>query len=146
MLRQIAFGGAISLLNIAIHAFVMTSIVVVSRFAFTRAKSQFHASMLFVSIMVPTVSILMITHVLEVAVWALAYFIVDAAPVGADRLDFAFVNYTTLGYGNIVPVAAWQLLGPITAMNGMLLIGWSTAVIFEVLRRSAEGIGLDHAF
>jgi Ion channel len=39
-----------------------------------------------------------------------------------------------LGYGDIVPVQGWQLLGPITAMNGVLMFGWSTAVIFEVLR------------
>jgi hypothetical protein len=32
-------------------------------------------------------------------------------------------------------VKAWLLLGPITAMNGFLLLGWSTAVIFEVLRK-----------
>jgi Ion channel len=48
------------------------------------------------------------------------------------------VNYTTLGYGDIVPVERWRLLGPITALNGVLLIGWSTAVIFEILRRSLE--------
>jgi hypothetical protein len=51
-------------------------------------------------------------------------------------LDFAFVNYTTLGYGNVVPVERWRLLGPMTAMNGVLMFGWSTAVIFEVLRRA----------
>ena len=28
----------------------------------------------------------------------------------------------------------WNLLGPMTAMNGVLLFGWSTEVIFEVLR------------
>jgi len=33
-------------------------------------------------------------------------------------------------------VERWRLLGPITAMNGVLLFGWSTAVIFEVLRRT----------
>jgi hypothetical protein len=49
---------------------------------------------------------------------------------------FAFVNYTTLGYGDIIPVQAWQILGPAAAMNGVLLFGWSTAVIFEVLRRT----------
>jgi hypothetical protein len=46
------------------------------------------------------------------------------------------VNYTTLGYGDVTPVARWRLLGPMTAMNGVLLFGWSTAVIFEVLRRT----------
>jgi hypothetical protein len=54
---------------------------------------------------------------------------------GADPVYFAFVNYTTLGYGDVTPVERWRLLGPITAMNGVLLFGWSTAVIFEVLRR-----------
>jgi Ion channel len=62
--------------------------------------------------------------------------------VDADRLYFAFVNYTTLGYGDVVPVAHWRLLGPLTAMNGMLLFGWSTAVIFEVLRKATKRIGL----
>jgi hypothetical protein len=33
-------------------------------------------------------------------------------------------------------VERWRLLGPMTAMNGVLMFGWSTAVIFEVLRRT----------
>ena len=56
------------------------------------------------------------------------------APESAGRDYFAFVNYTTLGYGDVTPVKRWNLLGPMTAMNGVLLSGWSTAVIFEVLR------------
>ena len=73
-------------------------------------------------------------NVSEVLVWSLAHLIVDAAPAGTNLVYFAFVNYTTLGYGDVTPVPDWQLLGPITAMNGVLLFGWSTAVIFEVLR------------
>jgi hypothetical protein len=61
---------------------------------------------------------------------------VHAASAGADLVYFAFVNYTTLGYGDVIPVENWRLLGPVTAMNGVLLFGWSTAVIFEVLRRT----------
>jgi hypothetical protein len=87
-------------------------------------------------VMVATVSVLMAAHVSEVIVWSLAYVILDAAPAGADVVYFAFVNYTTLGYGDVVPVERWRLIGPITAMNGMLVFGWSTAVIFEVLRRT----------
>jgi hypothetical protein len=69
----------------------------------------------------------------------LAYAIVDVAPAGTDLAYFAFVNYTTLGYGDVTPVESWRLLGPMTAMNGVLLFGWSTAVIFEVLRRTMIG-------
>ena len=89
------------------------------------------------TVSVATVPVLMAAHFSEVMVWSLAYAIVDAAPPGADPVYFAFVNYTTLGYGDVTPVERWRLLGPITAMNGVLLFGWSTAVIFEVLRRTA---------
>jgi hypothetical protein len=76
----------------------------------------------------------MMAHLAEVVVWSLIYAIVSAAPADTDLLYFAFVNYTTLGYGDVTPVERWHLLGPMTAMNGVLLFGWSTAVIFEVLR------------
>jgi polyferredoxin len=88
------------------------------------------------AVMVATVGVLLVAHVAEVTAWSLAYAIVDAAPAGADVLYFAFVNYTTLGYGDVVPVERWRLLGPMAAMNGVLLFGWSTAVIFEVLRQA----------
>jgi hypothetical protein len=77
---------------------------------------------------------------IEVAIWALAYGIVQAAPEGSDLLYFAFVNYTTLGYGDVTPVKAWQLLGPMAAMTGILMFGWSTAVLFEVLLKTIEGL------
>jgi len=83
--------------------------------------------------MIATVSVLMAFHIGEIGVWSLGYALLDVAPPGADRFYFAFVNYATLGYGDVVPVAEWRLLGPMAAMNGVLLFGWSTAVIFEVL-------------
>jgi hypothetical protein len=62
----------------------------------------------------------------------------DAAPAGSDLLGFAFVNYTTLGYRDVTPLKEWRLIGPMTAMNGILMFGWSTAILFEVLRKTIE--------
>lgn len=86
----------------------------------------------------------MTTHTAEVFVWAFAYSLVDAAPAEPfpDLVYFAFVNYTTLGYGDIVPAVRWRLVGPMTAMNGVLLFAWSTAVIFEILRKTLERLDL----
>ena len=134
MLRQILMGGAISAWNIVIHALVMTAVVRTSQA--TAVKSAARPNLVLIAVMVATVLVLMVAHVCEVIVWSLAYGLVDAAPAGADLLYFAFVNYTTLGYGDVVPVEHWRLMGPMTAMNGVLLFGWSTAVIFEVLRRA----------
>jgi hypothetical protein len=133
MLRQFIFGGGVSVCNIAIHAFMMTLVVQVARI--TAKSVTTHSSLLLIGVMIAAVSVLMIAHAFEVIVWSLAYWIVDAAP-GSKLVYFAFVNYTTLGYGDVIPVPRWQLLGPITAMNGVLLFGWSTAVIFEILRRT----------
>jgi hypothetical protein len=138
MLRQLLVGGAASLANIAIHALVMTIVVRVARAGVVQVKT--HSSLLLIAVMIPTVSVLMLTHTSEVLVWSLVYWIFGAAPAGSDLAYFAFVNYTTLGYGDIVPAERWRLLGPITAMNGILLFGWSTAVIFEILRRTLEKI------
>ncbi|MGB3021189.1 MAG: potassium channel family protein, partial [Methyloceanibacter sp.] len=55
---------------------------------------------------------------------------------GTELVYFAFSNYTTLGYGEVLPVAGWRLLAPMTALNGILLIGWSTALIYAILRRA----------
>jgi hypothetical protein len=134
MLRQLLVGGGVSLVNIAIHALVMTIVVRVAQA--TSAKKVSRPSLFLIAVMIPIVSVFMITHTIEVFVWALAYWIVGAAPPGANLIYFAFVNFATLGYGDIVPVQRWLLLGPIAAMNGWLLFGWSTAVIFEVLQRA----------
>jgi hypothetical protein len=134
MLRQFLVGGGASLVNIIIHALVMTTVVHVARAV--RLKKVTRPSLFLIATMIPTVSVLMMAHVFEVIVWAVTYLFVDAASSGTNLVYFAFVNYTTLGYGDVVPVEGWQLLGPMTAMNGVLLFGWSTAVIFEVLRKA----------
>jgi hypothetical protein len=142
MFRQLLTGGAVSVLNISVHALVMTAVV---RAAQASARSAtLHPALRLIAVMIATVSVLMAAHVVEVFLWSTTYAIVDAAPAGADRLYFAFVNYTTLGYGDITPTARWRLLGPMTAMNGVLLFGWSTAVIFEVLRRTMVHVRASH--
>ena len=142
MLHQLVVGTAVSVCNIAIHALVMATVVQIT-LRIAGAKHAVRQSLRLTTVMIATVSIatvptLMAAHFFEVMVWSLAYAIVGAAPAGADPVYFTFVNYTTLGYGDVIPVERWRLLGPMTAMNGVLMFGWSTAVIFEVLRRTAR--------
>lgn len=134
MLRDILVGSSVCVFNIVIHALLTVATIRVARvFAERRAL---HPWLHLAAIMTATVFTLMVAHMLEVFVWAGVYALVHAAPDGADLVYFAFVNYATLGYGDIVPVAEWRLLGPMAAMNGILLFGWSTAVIFEVMRKT----------
>ncbi len=141
MLRQYLVGAAASVCNIAIHAFVMAVVIRVTRIADELATS--HQTLRLMAVMIAAVTVLMIAHFAEVLVWSLTYVMTSAAPAGTDLIYFAFVNYTTLGYGDVIPVERWHLLGPMTAMSGVLLFGWSTAVIFEVLRMTLVAGGAE---
>ncbi|PJG55170.1 two pore domain potassium channel family protein [Bradyrhizobium forestalis] len=136
MALQFLLVALVSAINIMIHALVTVGAISIARAAGYRhtVRPRLHL----MAVMVATATALMLAHTLEVLVWALAYRIVGAAPPGSELLYFTFVNYTTLGYGDITPVQDWRLLGPMTAMNGILLFGWSTAVLFEVLRKTLE--------
>jgi hypothetical protein len=131
---QILVGLATSLCNIAVHAIVMAPMSSSAYRTLRRAHSA-HPRLRLALVMMATVTVLMVAHLIEVGIWALVYRALEATPKKIDAFYFAFVNYTTLGYGDILPVEDWRVLGPITAMNGVLLFGWSTAVIFHVLFR-----------
>ncbi|SEH92855.1 Ion channel [Methylobacterium sp. 275MFSha3.1] len=133
MLTQLAIGALGSVCSITIHAFMMTIILKVVR---VHGAIRGYSSVTLWRIMSSAVCVIMAAHTVEVAIWAAIYKVIRIAPAGSDFLYFAFVNYTTLGYGDIVPAERWRLLGPVAAMNGILLFGWSTAVIFEILRRT----------
>jgi hypothetical protein len=136
MLLQILVGTLISVINIGIHALATVGAVAIARRSGLRKTDK--ARLHLMGVMVATAAALSVAHTMEVLVWVCTYWLVEAAPPGSDLLYFAFVNYTTLGYGDITPVPAWRLIGPLTAMNGILLFGWSAAILFEVLRKTLE--------
>ncbi|MBR0990021.1 two pore domain potassium channel family protein [Bradyrhizobium japonicum] len=140
MMLQFAVGVLVSAINIAIHALVTVIAVSIARRAGLRESGRQNWHLM--GVMTVTAAVLELAHVLEILVWALSYHVVQAAPPGSDVLYFAFVNYTTLGYGDITPTAAWRLIGPFTAMNGVLLFGWSAAILFEVLLKMLGHLGL----
>jgi hypothetical protein len=90
MLWPSIVGGAVCVLNIAIHSLVMTTIVYVAHREGAELRARRH--LFLIAVMIPTVSILMITHALEVVVWSFAYMFVGAAPANTDLVYFAFVN------------------------------------------------------
>jgi hypothetical protein len=135
MVDQILAGGATSLVNLVIHALIM-GVLLKLMLGMLERGSAAPEFLRYTVIVVATGSVLGAGHFLEVLLWAYTYAAVGAAPPGTDLVYFAFSNYTTLGYGDVLPAEQWQLLAPMTALNGIMLIGWSTALIFAILRRS----------
>jgi hypothetical protein len=140
MMLQFLVGALVSVINIGLHALVTVVAVGIARSAGLRPTGRPRLHLM--GVMIATAVVLKVAHTVEILVWAASYGIVQAAAAGSDLLYFAFVNYTTLGYGDITPVREWRLIGPLTAMNGVLLFGWSAAILFEVLRKTLEHLGL----
>jgi hypothetical protein len=142
MWSQLFAGGIISFTNFGIHA-LMTGLVVEATRRAAARTDHLHAFMRMIALLTVTMIGLMCAHVCEIGVWTLYYSYEAVAPAGTTPFEFAFENYTALGYGDAVAGADFRLMGPITALNGLLLIGWSVAIIFEVVKMADVQIGRD---
>ena len=85
------------------------------------------------------VHLILLTALLaQVAVWAGGFLLCGALPDFATAFYHSAVNFTTLGYGDIVMPSGWRLLGPLEAANGVLQFGLSAAAMFAVTNRLLE--------
>ncbi len=134
MWTLLASGALVSLITFAIHA-VMTALIVLATRHTSRVTGEMNLLIRLTALLLVTLSVLMCAHVIEIAVWAAYYALMGLKVVNGTNFEFAFENYTALGYGDALPTDINnRLVGPITSLNGVLLIGWSVAVIFEVIR------------
>jgi hypothetical protein len=76
-----------------------------------------------------------ISHLLQIALWAFAILMCGATPTFETAFYGSAQNYTALGYGDLIFSGQWRLLGPLEAINGLLLFGLSTAVMFAIMSR-----------
>jgi hypothetical protein len=80
------------------------------------------------------VILMFLASLLEVLVWAIAYLALNAIHGLEKALYFSTVTFTTLGYGDIVLAEQWRLLASFEAANGIIMFGWSTAIIIAAVR------------
>jgi hypothetical protein len=77
---------------------------------------------------------LILLHTLQVALWALLYrwqlgWTFDTA------MYFSVVTYATIGYGDVVPPEGWRVAAAVEGLSGVLMLGWSSAIVFAVVNR-----------
>lgn len=72
---------------------------------------------------------------LESILWAGLYWALGALPTMADAVYFSLVTFTTLGYGDITLEEQWRLLAAFEAANGIIILGWTTALIVAAVQR-----------
>ena len=81
------------------------------------------------------ISFAFVAHLIEIALWAVLLVICGEFQEFGSAYYHSAVNYTTLGYGDLLMTPSWRLLGPLEATNGALMFGVSTAMVFAVIQR-----------
>jgi Ion channel len=136
-LIPLAVGVGAVICTILIHALPLSATINIVR----REKRLGHVGIRFwldTVIVARSVFYALVAHLIEIAFWAVLFVICGEFSDFRTAYYHSAVNYTSLGYGDIVMSPAWRLLGPLETANGMLLFGVSTAMIFAVIQRLAE--------
>lgn len=78
--------------------------------------------------------LLVIGNVAQIAIWALLLQLLGEFSDFTEAVYHSAVNFATLGYGDIVMSEEHRLLGPLEAVNGVLMIGVSTAALMTAFQ------------
>lgn len=77
-------------------------------------------------------------HLIHTLIWAIGFYIIPTIATDFSNflevLYFSIVTFTTLGYGDITISSHWRLLSGFEAINGIMLIGWSTAIMYSLIQ------------
>src|SRR5262249_18661432 len=135
-LRPLLVGSLTIALTMLIHSLAVLAIV---NFVRQRLRSG-RVGLGFLSdttIVMLATFFALLAHVTEILLWARMFIVCGEFQSFGLSFYHSAVNYTTLGYGDII-MGAWRLLGPLEAADGMLMFGLSTAMIFIVVQRLVE--------
>ena len=78
---------------------------------------------------------ILVATMIEGVLWAISYLSIGAFDTFEQALYFSMVTYTTLGYGDLVLADDHRLMGAIEAANGVIMLGWSTAIVVFAIQK-----------
>src|SRR5262249_8750447 len=136
-LIPVAVGAAAVLCTILIHALPLRATVNLIRREKKRGRVGVRLWIDMV-IVARVMSYALVAHLIEISLWAVLFLICREFSDFGTAYYHSAVNYTSLGYGDLIMSPTWKLLGPLETADGMLLFGVSTAMVFAVIQWLVE--------
>ena len=140
---QLILGFALMAGAVAIH--LVGGLAAILRLRRRVANHPGDSTLFALQVLVELFAALLLLHLMQVSLWALLYW----WQIGWDfntALYFSTVTYATIGYGDVVPPPQWRLVAVTEGLTGVLMLGWSSAMVFaavvrlfEVTARAGEG-------
>ena len=133
VLPQVAAAFILITLTLTIQSAGMAALIVWGREFLTRSMHRFGVFRCG-ELMVRFTTVMIILHTLQILVWA-AFYRWECFPSFQRAFYFSAVSYSTVGYGDVILPAAWQLLGPLESVAGVLMCGLSAGLLFALVTR-----------
>ena len=133
MLIQLVMGSAVLLANLALQILAIVFVVrlLVRRIESASAPRSTGIDFRAISLVALT---LFIGYLAQAAVWALLFTFVGRQFEAYDTAFYhSLVNFTSLGYGDIVMDDHWRLMGALEAANGVLMFGIGASALFAIM-------------
>jgi type III secretory pathway component EscU len=133
MLLNMTIAALLMVITTVIHA---AGMLVVVRLVLSKSAQTINRTRRMHLFSVGSVVLLMfLVSVIEVLVWSATYLWLGALEGFEQATYFSMVTFTTLGYGEIVLSGQWRLLASFEAANGIIMFGWTTAIVLAVVQR-----------
>lgn len=84
--------------------------------------------------------ILMLGNLLQISLWGALFLWLGEFTELSEAVYHSAVNYASLGYGDIVMSKNWKLLGPLEAVNGVLMCGMTAGVLMGILQAQMKQV------
>ncbi len=132
MLATLLLGSLLIIGNMAIQIFAVVVVVriLLKRFSAGELGKGLKADIYVINIVI---GVLFVGHLLQFATWATLFVLIGQFSEFSVAFYHSTVNFTSLGYGDIVMDARWRLLGGFEAANGVLMFGLSAGTILSVM-------------
>lgn len=131
-MNHLVIAFALMAITVAIHLLGGLAVVLLLRH---KISVEPHQSLLrALRIVVELFAALLLLHLIQVGVWAAMY----QWQIGWDfdtAIYFSTVTYATIGYGDVVPPPEWRLVAATEGLTGVLMLGWSSAMIYSLVSR-----------
>lgn len=135
MLIQLALATAMVVVTILIHGAGITALARGLRIEAGAAEAQHHFSMKRAAAILVIVLALFTLHGIEIWLYAAVYLVIGAVQNLEAAVYFSTITYASIGFGDSEMARPWRLVGAIEGINGVLLLGWSTAFFVTVVAR-----------
>jgi len=79
--------------------------------------------------------VMMLGTLVQIALWGALFVVLGEFSELYEAIYHSAVNFASLGYGDIVMTKRWKLLGPLEAVNGVMMLGMSAAALMAILQQ-----------